>query len=62
MDFRSLDVASNFELVFRVDLLVANHISPLLVNMVVGIGANSYFKTSLMFMSRLEACKPMMHE
>ena len=36
-----LPVTSNFELVFRVDLLFANRISPLLVNVEVGIGANS---------------------
>ena len=30
---------------FRVDMFVANRISPLLVNMEVAIGANSYLKT-----------------
>ena len=53
-----LPVTSTLSLFFRVDLLVPNRISPLLVNMEVGIGANSYFKTSLRFMSRSEACKP----
>ena len=37
-------VSSTLSLLFRVDLLVANRISPLLVNLEVGIGANSYFK------------------
>ena len=49
-----LPVSSTLSLLFRVDLLVANRISPLLVNMEVGIGANSYFKASLRFMSRPE--------
>ena len=57
-----LPVTSTLRLFFRVDVLVANRISPLLVNMEVGIGANSYFKTSLRFMSRPEAFKPMMRE
>ena len=57
-----LPVTSTLSLFFRVDVLVANHISPLLVNMEVGIRANSYFKTSLRSMSRPEASKPMMRE
>ena len=57
-----LHVTSTLSLFFRVDLLVANHNSPLLVNMEVGISANSYFKTSLRFMFRPEAFKPMMRE
>ena len=40
-----LPVTSTLSLFFRVDFLVANRKSPLLVNMVVGIGANWYFKT-----------------
>ena len=40
---------STLSLFSRVDLLVANRISPLLVNMEVGI--DSYFKTSLRFKS-----------
>ena len=57
-----LPVTSTLSFFFRVDLLVANRKSPLLVKMVVGIGANSYFKTSLRFMSRPEAFKAMMRE
>ena len=44
-----LPVTSTLSLFSRVDLLVANRISPLLVNMEVGI--DSYFKTSLRFNS-----------
>ena len=57
-----LPVTSTLSLLFRVDLLVATCISPLLVNMEVGIGANSYFKPSLKFMSRPEDCKPVIRE
>ena len=35
----------NYDLVFSVDLFVANRIWPLLVNIEVAIGANSYLKT-----------------
>ena len=57
-------VTSTLSLFFRVDFLVVNRISPMLVHMEVGIGANAnpYFKTSLRLMSRPEACKPKMHE
>ena len=44
-----LPVTSTLSLFSRDDLLVANRISPLLVNMEVGI--DSYFKTSLRFKS-----------
>ena len=44
-----IPVTSTLSLVSRVYLLVDNHISPLLVNMEVGI--DSYFKTSLRFKS-----------
>ena len=57
-----LPVTSTLNLFFRVDLLLVNHISPLLVSMEVGIVADLYIKTSLRFMSRPEACKPMMRE
>ena len=40
-----LPVTSTMSLFFSVDLLVANRISPLLVNMEVAIGDDSYFKT-----------------
>ena len=40
-----IPVISNMGLFFSVDLLVANCISPFLLNMEVPIGANSYFKT-----------------
>ena len=40
-----LTVTSTTGLFFSVDLLVANRISPFLVNIEVAIGANSYFKT-----------------
>ena len=40
-----LPVYLTMSLVFSVDLFVANRISPLLVNMEVAIGANSYLKT-----------------
>ena len=39
-----LPVFSTMSLFFSVDLLVANPISPLLVNVEVAIGANWYFK------------------
>ena len=55
-------VTSTLSLFFGVDLLFANRISPLVVNMEVGIGANSHFKTSLRFMYRPEACKQMLRE
>ena len=40
-----LPVTSTRGLFFSVDLLVANRISPFVLNMEVVIGANSYFKT-----------------
>ena len=50
-----LYVTSTLSLFFSVDLLVTNRLSPLLVNMEVWIGANSYFKASLSPMSQHEA-------